>query len=107
MNIFKRNNVLNLRDDLWAKVFSDLEARAEKDLDTKSTFVDPRGILQDIKGKTNTQLTGRRGTGKTSILLKLYQENYSAFKKGLMYKGRQEFLPIYISVGALQKNCAF
>lgn len=107
MNLFKKINLLNLRDDIWAKVFSDLEARAEKDLDTESTFVDPRGILQDIRGKTNTQLTGRRGTGKTSILLKLYQENYSAFKKGLMYKGRQEFLPIYVSVGALQKIAPF
>lgn len=107
LNLFKPNKVQNLHDDLWAEVFSDLEARAEKDLDTKLTFVDPRGILQDIKGKTNSQLTGRRGTGKTSILLKLYQENYALFKKGLMYKGKQEFLPIYISVGALQKIAPF
>lgn len=107
MNLFRKTNVLNLRDGVWAEVFSGLEARAEKDLDTKSTFVDPRGILQDVRGKTNTQLMGRRGTGKTSILLKLYQENFVAFKKGLMYKGRQEFLPIYISVGALQKIAPF
>lgn len=107
MKLFRRSNILNLHDDLWAKIFSDLEARAEKDLDTKSTFVDPRGILQDIQGKANAQLIGRRGTGKTSILLKLYQENYGLFKKGLMYKGKQEFLPIYISVGALQKIAPF
>jgi hypothetical protein len=85
----------------WSRAFQNIRLRAEQENLSNLVFTDSLRILNNVKGKRNIQLTGRRGTGKTSLLLKLHKDYLAQYRRDVFLIAKSDFLPISINISKL------
>jgi hypothetical protein len=101
MVLFKRRKSNDFRNEEWQEAFHNIKVRAELESLSNLVFVDSLRIFNSVKGRRHIQLIGRRGTGKTSLLLKLYTEYLAKFKHDILVRRKCEYLPIWIDIDKL------
>lgn len=100
MEVKKSNKVKNAFDSILRADYLSLDDFDELD-NLSSYYVDFFNSVSSILQKQDNYVSGRRGTGKTTVLLKGYNECLKTIKNGESEYLTNKILPIYIDLS----NC--
>ena len=100
MEIKKSNKIKNAFDSILRADYLSLDNFDELD-NLSSYYVDFFNSISSVLQKQDNYVSGRRGTGKTTVLLKGYNECLKTIKRGESEYLTNKILPIYIDLS----NC--